>query len=338
MALVLSGCEAVGFYRQAIAGEYQMLAHQRPIASLMADPATPPKLKEKFTEVLKIRQFAAQELKEPIDKSYLKYTDLHRSCVVWTVVVAPALSLDPKTWWFPIVGRVSYRGYFNEADARRYADKWEKQGWDVNVGCAIAYSTLGWFRDPLLNTFIYEPEADLAETIFHELGHRRLYVAGDTDFNEAFATAVAEEGVRRWFLAANNPKAYAEYSTERRHEKDFVKLVLGARDQLQSVYSNTGLSDAEKLKRKEEVIAELRDSYAKLKARWGVTKSGYDGWFSRPINNANLNSIAAYYDLVPGFLALLKAQGGDIENFYQAVGALAKLPLDKRHESLSKPQ
>ena len=162
------------------------------------------------------------------------------------VVIAPALSLEPKTWWFPVVGRVSYRGYFSEAAARRYADKWEKLGWDVDVGCVPAYSTLGWFRDPLLNTFIYEPESDLAETIFHELGHRRLYVPGDTDFNEAFATAVAQEGVRRWFLAAHNPKAYEDYLTERRRDNDFVKLVLSARNQLQSIYSDRRLGDRRK--------------------------------------------------------------------------------------------
>ncbi|HUD47755.1 MAG TPA: aminopeptidase [Candidatus Baltobacteraceae bacterium] len=335
MAIVLSGCEAVGYYRQAIAGEYQILAHQKPIESLIANPATPAKLKAQFKEVLEIRRFAGQELKEPVDKSYVKYTDLHRSCVVWTVVVAPPLSLEPKTWWFPVVGRASYRGYFNESSAERYAEKWEKRGWDVDVGGVQTYSTLGWFHDPLLSTFIYEPESELAEIIFHELGHRRLFIPGDTDFNEAFATTVAEEGVRRWYLAAHKPEAYEDYLKERRRENDFVKLVLAACGQLQALYSDSTLPDAEKLRRKEEVIGEMRENYAKLKTQWGVTKSGYDYWFSEPINNAKLNTIATYYDLVPGFQAVLKAQGGDIEKFYQAVGALAKLPLAERHEALA---
>jgi predicted aminopeptidase len=334
MALALSGCEAVGFYRQAIAGEYQILAHQKSIESVIADPATTPKLKAQLEEVLKIRRFAAEELKEPADKSYVNYTDLHRSTVAWMVIVTPALSLEPKTWWYPVVGRVSYRGYFKEGSARRYVEKWEKRGWDVDVGVVEAYSTLGWFRDPVLSTFVYEPESELAELIFHELGHRRLYLAGDTDFNEAFATAVAEEGVRRWYAAAQNPKAYEDYVTSRRRDNEFIKLVLGARDQLQAVYSDTRLPDAEKLRRKAEVIRQLRGDYAKLKMRWGVTQSGYDRWFSEPINNAKLTTIATYYDLVPAFQAMLKAQGGDIEKFYQAVGALAKLPKDKRHQAL----
>jgi predicted aminopeptidase len=336
MVIVLPGCEALGYYRQAIAGECQILARQKPIATLIADPATPPKLKAKFKQVLKIRQFAEQELKEPAGENYVKYTDLHRPYVVWNVNVAPALSLDPKTWWFPVVGRASYRGYFNERSARRYAEKWEKRGWDVYVDGIETYSTLGWFRDPLLSTFIDEPESELAEIIFHELGHRRLFVPGDTDFNEAFATAVAEEGVRRWYEAAQNPKGYERYLTSRRRENDFVKLVLAGRDQLQSVYSDARLTDGEKLQRKEEIIRELRDNYARLKTRWGVTKSGYDYWFSEPINNAKLGTIAAYYDLVPGFQAVLRTQGGDMEKFYGAVSELAKMPLEKRHEALTR--
>ncbi len=336
MALVLSGCEAVGYYRQAIAGEYQILAHQKPIQSLMDDPATPPKLRAKFQEVQRIRQFAAQELKEPAEKSYTRYVDLHRPFVVWTVNLAPPLSLEPKTWWFPIVGSVSYRGYFSEDAARRYAEKWEKKGWDVDVGGVTTYSTLGWFRDPLLNTFIYESESDLAETIFHELAHRRLFVPGDIDFNEAFATAVAEEGIRRWYLAAQKTKDYEDYLTERRHENDFVKLALAGRDQLPSSYSDSRIPDSEKLNGKEVVIRQMRAYYAKLKERWGVTKSGYDNWFNEPINNAKLNFIGTYYDQVPGFQAVLRAQGGDIEKFYAAIGALAKVSMEQRRQALAR--
>jgi predicted aminopeptidase len=334
MAVVLSGCEAVGYYRQAIAGEYQILAHQQPVSALIADPGTPPKLKSRFQEVLKMRQFAEQELKEPADDNYVKYTDLRREYVVWNVNVAPALSMDPKTWWFPIVGRASYRGYFNERSALRYAEKWEKRGWDVYVDGIETYSTLGWFHDPLLNTFINEPEWDLAETIFHELGHHRLFVSGDTDFNEAFATTVGEEGVRRWYAAANDTNSYSQYLKSRRHESDFVKLVLAANSELKAVYTNAALSAPQKLTRKGEIIDELRVNYARLKTQWGVKKSGYDDWVSEPINNAKLNTVVSYYDLAPGFKAILRAQGGNMEKFYAATAALAKMPLEKRHQAL----
>jgi predicted aminopeptidase len=336
MLAVLSGCENVGYYRQAIAGEYQILAHEKPIAKLIDDPATPPKLKAQFKKIIEIRKFAKEEMKEPADKLYVKYTDLHRPFVVWNVNVANPLSFQPKTWWFLVVGSASYRGYFNETNALRYAEKWKKKGWDVYVDGIETYSTLGWFRDPLLNTFIYDSDADLADIIFHELGHRRLFVPGDTDFNEAFATTVAAEGVRRWYQAGHDPKEYEQYLRERREENDFVKLVLATRDQLQGVYTNANLPDIEKYREKMGKIELFRQNFNKLKQQWGVKKSGYDGWVNGPINNAKLNTIAAYFDLEPGFQAVLRAQDGDIEKFYDAVSRLAKLPLEERHAALTK--
>jgi predicted aminopeptidase len=316
------------------AGQYEILAHQTSLVELIQDPATDPKLKAQLKLVLRLRGFAAQELKLQPDGSYLKYVDLHRPFVVWNVNVAPRLSLEPKRWWFPIVGSASYLGYFSEAGARRYAAIWDQKGWDTYIGDVPAYSTLGWFHDPLLNTFIFESEADLADTIFHELTHRRLFVAGDTDFNEAFATMVAEEGVRRWFKASANARAYQRYAEGVRHGNDFVKLVLATRDELEKVYDDAQLPEAAKLQRKAEIITQMRAHYAQLKESWGVKKSGYDDWFAEPVNNAQLDTVAAYYDLVPGFQALLRAQGGDMEKFYEAVGDLAKLPLEKRHQAL----
>ena len=333
MLVCFSGCQAFSFYRQAIAGQYQILAHQESITNLMANPDTPPKLKAKFGQVIKIRHFAAEELKLPADGAYVKYTDLRRPCVVWNVSVAPALSLEPMTWWFPVVGRVSYRGYFEEAGARRYAARWEKKGWDVHVGGVAAYSTLGWFRDPLMNTFIFEPEADLAELIFHELGHRRLYVNGDTDFNEAFATEVAAEGIRRWFAASSNSVACQEHQAALARDNQFVQLVMDTRRELEAVYGDGSLPDAAKLRRKEEIIGKLRAKYAAVKQTWGG-ESGYDEWFAAPINNARLNTVSTYYDLVPAFQALLRANGGDMEKFYEAVASLGKLPFQKRHAAL----
>lgn len=334
LLVAFSGCQTVSFYRQAIAGEYQILSKEKPITQLIADPATPPKLKAKFEEILKMRQFARDEMKEPADKAYLKYTDLHRPYVVWNVNIAPALSMDPKTWWFPIVGRASYRGYFNLDMARKYAEPWKEKGWDIYVDGVTAYSTLGWFSDPLLNTFIYEPEADLADLIFHELAHRRLFISGDTDFNESYATAVAAEGVRRWFNAASNPKAYEEHMKARQREKDFVRLVLQTRQDLTNVYNNAQLSDTQKLQRKEEIIADLRTRYQAMKTNsWGGY-SGYDGWFKAPINNAKLNTISAYYQYEPAFAALIREENGDMEKFFARVAEIGKMPVEKRHSLL----
>ncbi len=237
------------------------------------------------------------------------------------------------TWWFPVVGRASYRGYFHEPPARRYADAFAKKGWDVYVDGIQTYSTLGWFDDPVLNTFINEPDSYLAEIIFHELTHRRLFVPGDTDFNEAFATAVASEGVRRWLLASSSPQALDQYRAALAKDHQFVDLVMDARAQLQALYDTTNLSDTVKLSRKQDIIVQLRARHSDLKASWGG-QSPYDDWFAEPINNAKLNTVSAYYDLVPAFDALLSTNGGDLEKFYHAVARLAKLPLPQRHRQL----
>jgi len=333
LAAVLSGCQAIGFYKQAVTGQCQILTHQQPISRLIADPQTPAPLKAKFEQILKIRQFAADQLHLPAGQSYLKYADLHRPFVVWNVNLAPALSLAPKTWWFPVVGRASYRGYFNEQAARNYANDFAKKGWDVYVDGIETYSTLGWFNDPLLNTFINEPDSYLAEIIFHELTHRRLFVPGDTDFNEAFATFVSMEGLRRWFLASSNPQGYHHYRVGLDQDRQFVGLVTAARDQLQAIYDDPKLTVPAKLARKQQIIAQLRAQHDALKAFWGGA-SPFDDWFAEPINNAKLNTVSAYYDLVPAFAALLRSNHGDLEKFYQAVARLGKLPIQRRHQEL----
>ncbi len=329
----VSGCENVSYYGQAVFGEVEILGGRKPVSQLLADPRTPSKLKERLRDVNKIRQFAARELKEPIAGAYVSYTELYRSNVAWNVNVAPPLSLDPVTWWYPFVGQASYRGYFHERAARRYASRWERQGWDVYVDGVEAYSTLGWFNDPLLSTFIYEPEPDLAELIFHELAHRRLFVNGDTDFDEAFATAVAAEGMRRWFASSGDTNGYRAWQIAHERERQFVQMVLETRQELQTVYADAKLTASGKLRRKEEIIARLRDNYAAIKKGWNG-ETGYDTWIASPINNAKLNTVSAYYNLTPAFTALIRAENGDMEKFYQAVAALGKLPIEKRHETL----
>ncbi|MDB6058092.1 MAG: hypothetical protein JWO95_1936 [Verrucomicrobiales bacterium] len=331
IVVAVCGCQSVSFYRQAIGGELHILTHQKPITELLADTNTSQGLRHKFEVVLEARKFAQTNLHLPADDNYLKYVDLHRDFAVWNVNAAPPLSLEPKRWWYPFVGKASYRGYFAKDAAVKYAGQLKKKGFDIYVGAVQTYSTLGWFHDPVLNTFITEPDADLAEILFHELAHQRLFISGDTDFNEAFATAVGEEGVRRWL--ERNPAVYEKYLQKREQEGDFVNLVLATRDELKVVYDDSSLTDTAKLQRKGEIIAEMRNKHEQLKAQWGG-KSYYNRWFSTDINNAKLNTISAYYTLVPAFRALLKANGGDIERFYAEVEKLRKLPREQRHDVL----
>lgn len=341
------GCQTLSFYRQAVAGQYQILAHQKQLEQVIADPQTSATLKEKLQLVQKLRAFAGKELKLPVDGHYRRYVDVHRKYVVWNVQATPEFSLEPKTWWYPFVGSLEYRGYFSERAAQKYAAHLKAKGYDVSVGGVEAYSTLGWFKDPVLNTFIYHSEADLAEIIFHELGHQRVFASGDTDFNEAFATTVGIEGVRRWLRAKGDEVAYEAYAAALRRNEQYVRLVERARQKLEKLYEDERTAEGrlrqtkkpralppdELRHEKQRVLAELRKEYDQLKAQWGG-HADYDDWFAHELNNAHLNSVANYYDLVPGFEQLLELNGGELGKFYAAAEQLTRKSKDERHQAL----
>ncbi len=342
----VSGCQTIGFYSQAIKGQYQIFAHQQVIDKLIADPQTPAKLRTQLELVQQLRAFAKDQLKLPVDGHYRKYSDVHREYVVWNVQAAPEFSLQPRTWWYPLVGSLEYRGYFSEKGARHYAAGIAKKGDDIYVDGVEAYSTLGWFKDPILNTFIGRREPDLAEVIFHELGHQRVFARGDTDFNEAYATTVGQEGARRWLRASGKTNLLEKYEAELRRNDQFVHLIMSTREQLEKVYGDTldqdgkvkaaatpPASPAELKQAKERIFADLRANYQKLKASWGGYP-GYDEWFGRELNNAQLNTIANYYDFLPAFERVLAMNGNDMEKFYVEVERLSKMNKDERHQWL----
>ncbi len=342
-----SGCRTFTFYAQALKGQSQMLLHEKPIEELLANPQTAAPLKERFLVLKDLRAFAETELKLPANGHYRKYVDVHRPYVVWNVEAAPEFSMQPETWWYPLVGSLEYRGYFSLRGATNYARYLRKKGYDVAVGGVEAYSTLGWFKDPVLNTFIFEPDAELAEIIFHELGHQRVFARGDTDFNEAFATTVGQEGGRRWLKSKSDSAALEKYLAHLRHTREFSQLVMKSRSRLEALYGDERTEEGQiKASRKprvmpakalreqkETILKELKQEYARLKNGWGKDAE-YDWWFTHQLNNAHLNSVAAYYDLVPGFERLLADNGGDLESFYTAAKRLAKEPKKKRHELL----
>lgn len=346
--VLLPGCQTWSFYTQAIRGQYQLVAGQRPIQKILADTNTPADLRQHLELFEKLRAFARTNLQLPVDGNYQKYVDLHRPYVVWNVEAAPEFSLVPKSWWYPVVGRVTYRGYFSHTDATNYAATLRARNYDVFVGGVPAYSTLGWFKDPVINTFLYEAPSDLAETLFHELGHQRVFAAGDTDFNEAFATSVGQEGVRRWLRSKGDTNGFAAYEAELQRMAQFTQLVMETRAQLAQLYGDVispdgslkkgkppATSDTELRSQKEFIIGQMQDKYLRLKTAWGGS-TDHDGWFNRQVNNAQINSVATYYDLLPYFDRLLKSQGGDLEKFYQEAEKLARLPKARRREQLTR--
>jgi predicted aminopeptidase len=328
LAPLLGGCANLGFYWHSVGGQMEIWKKEQPIETLLADAQTPPQLKRKLAAVQRIREFASNELNLPDNGSYRKYADLERPYVLWNVFATPEFSLKPRNWCFVIAGCVNYRGYFSEADAQAFADNLHREGDDVFVAGVPAYSTLGWFDDPVLNTFIYFPETEVARLIFHELAHLLVYVKDDSMFNESFAGTVEEEGVSRWLVENGSVEQRAAFDAAQQRRKDFVQLVLKYRSRLDELYSSS-ISDSQKRESKRQIFSELQQDYTQLKASWGGF-SGYDHWLPPQANNASLASVAAYTQLVPSFQALLAKNDGDLVRFYQAVKEIAKLPKSER--------
>jgi predicted aminopeptidase len=334
MLVTLGGCTTASYYAQSIGGHLDLMSKRQDVGTLVDDASTPSDLKEKLERARAIRDFATEELALPDNGSYRSYVDVGKPYVTWNVVATPALSLEPKTWCFPVAGCVSYRGYFEEADARAYGDALSAENMDVAVVGARAYSTLGWFDDPILNTILFDAEYRFAGTLFHELAHERLYVAGDSAFNESYAVAVEREGVRRWLAANATPAMLEAYAQERARRDEFLALVLATRVKLETLYASS-MDDAAKTREKARHFEELRAGYAELKASWGGY-AGYDGWFANDLNNANLALLATYNVHVPAFERMLAEQRGDMRNFHEAVEELSKLPKEERDAELTR--
>jgi predicted aminopeptidase len=285
LLLLMAGCQSLSYYTQAIGGHLRVMANARPIDDWLADPATDAQLRQRLETARRIRAFGTKELGLPDNGSYLAYADLKRAAVVWNVFAAPALSVAPKAECFPFTGCVSYRGFYSEAAARRHADKLREDGYDVYVGGVPAYSTLGWFDDPLLSTFIRYPDAQLARLLFHELSHQLVYAKGDTTFNESFAVTVEQEGVRRWLAAEGRVGELEAFRATQQRRREFAERVKETRERLAVVYGSS-LPPEAKLEQKSGEWQRLRQSYPGIPAE---------------PNNAFLASIAAYTELVPAF-------------------------------------
>jgi predicted aminopeptidase len=334
LILIVTGCSGLGFYTQSVGGQLAILFKRQSVTKILADQRQDPSLREKLRRVLEARDFASHELSLPDNGSYRSYVRLDRPYAVWNVVAAPALSVEPKTWCFPVAGCVSYRGYFSRDRAERYAEKLRSRGYDAAVEGVAAYSTLGWFRDPVLSTFVDWPSPDLASLIFHELAHQRLYVKGDTVFNESFASVIEREGLTRYLEKEGDQSALAVWEARHDRQREFSELVLAHRQRLRDIYASTSLETQEKLRRKRETFANLGRAYEDLKRSWGGY-AGYDHWFDRDLNNAHLASVGAYDHWVPAFQAMLDGAGGDLDSFYEKVGRLAKLSHEERRRRLA---
>ena len=330
LAIVLVSCETVGYYSQAARGQLTIVFAREDIQHLIERPDLSQELAGKFARVMDIREFAESELGLPVGGNYSSYVDVEREHVVWNVFAAPEFSVDPVNWCYPIAGCVAYRGYFSQQSALSYAAKLEEDGFDVYTGGVDAYSTLGWFEDSLLSTVLNRADYQLAGLIFHELAHQLVYLPGDTTFNESFATAVEREGVRRWLAKSNKDFNIDAALLDYDRQQQFVDLVGGYRDRFQSLYQ-LEINESSMRSQKLELQQTLREEYAVLKQQWQGYE-GYDGWFSRSLNNAQLSTVASYNDLLPFFAAVFEQSNQDFSTFYAEVSRLADLPEQERDE------
>lgn len=322
---VMQGC-AMPFYWQAIGGQLELLRKRTPIEKVLADPDGDERVKATLSRVPEIRQFAIDELALPNSKSYQTYVDLGRPYVVWNVIATDEFSVNPKRWCYPFTGCVAYRGFFNRKGAERFRDRLERQGLDTYIGGASAYSTLGYFADPILSTMVIGGEQYVASIVFHELAHQVVYIKDDSALSEAFASAVEEYGTEKWLAQRGDTAALERYRRKTRYRLEFAALVSRQQDRLRAVFAEE-MPQHEMREAKAAAYQQMRDDYLALKSAWdGATD--YDAWFAGTLNNAALAAVATYRRWLPTLKRRLEALGPAA--FYAEMEELATMSAISR--------
>jgi predicted aminopeptidase len=328
--LMLGACSTIGYYAHLAHGEFSLMRARQPIDKIIADPATDPKLKAKLELAEQARAFASDHLGLPRNGSYTRYADLHRPYSTWNVFAAKEFSVDPLQHCFIFVGCIDYRGYYDRERADREAASLQAEGYETYVGGSAAYSTLGWFADPILNTMIRWGDDELIGTIFHELTHQKVYIKDDSAFNESLAMFVQQEGLRQWREIHDLPPADV---TGLQRENEFTALVLQTRDRLKVLYA-TKLPSDEMHRRKQEEFARLRADYATMRDTKWHGDTGYDDWMNGELNNAKLLPFGIYNTWVDAFAALYRKCGGYWPRFYAEAARIGKFDAGARKAAL----
>lgn len=336
LPLLLAACAGPGYYAQAIGGHLELMRQRQSVAESLRDGETGPEVRRNLALSLEIRDFAVSQLGLPDNGSYSRYVATGRDAVTWNVVAAPDLSLEPRRWCFLFAGCVPYRGYFERDAAARFAAGLADKGLDVTVFPAQAYSTLGWFEDPLLDTMFRHGDTYLAGIVFHELAHQRLYVKGDTAFNESYASFVEETGVGRWLRSSGRSERLPDWQRQRAAARQFDARVRQTRQALAGLYASDR-PDADKRRRKQALLAALREDYGALVAGPWNGQDYFAGWFEQALNNARLALFASYREGMCAFAALYAEAGEDMARFHELAAARARLPASARQAWLQQP-
>ncbi len=334
LVTMLNGCTTIGYYSQAVSGHISLMVSGQPVEAVIADASTPAALRDKLAISRQAREFAVQRLALPVGDAFGEYVNLDRSWVVVNLVAAPEFSLEPHRWCYPILGCQAYRGYFRLKDAQREQALFHARGFDTFIGGVTAYSTLGWFDDPLHTGFTRLPEDRMVALMFHELAHQVVYIPDDTAFNESFATAVELEGLRLWLAAQGKPGQFRQALERLSRLNQTLTLVQAFSTRLEALYAQQGLVPDDQLRtRKADLLEQLALAYQQTSEDW--PEPGPFGPAPVTLNNANLALFRQYNQHVPAFRQLLRENGYDFAGFYRAVDELSQKPAPQRSELLT---
>ena len=330
--LLLAGCTSFGYLAHTANGHLELMNKREPIDTVLQREDLDPQTRKKLVNAKNIREFASNVLELPDNNSYTQYVELNRDYVTWVVFAAPEFSLQPVSWCFWIIGCVPYRGYFEHSKAVKFAQNMSTKGMDVFISPVAAYSTLGWFSDPVLSSMLNRGEVATADIIFHELAHQQLYVKDDTDFNEAFATAVARAGVRDWLRSENKDELLQIYERSIARKHQIYGYIPRLRLRLKKIYA-MNISDSKKREHKKSALNDYRTSVSAIISDWKNAQS-YRAWALQDLNNAKLNAISTYQELTADFLALFEECDREYSRFYAVVASMSQINKQQRRAYL----
>jgi len=340
LSLVAScaACSPVYVVKAGIA-EVGILRARQPIHRVLNDSTVDADTRAKLAYVVEARRFAAEELGIDVGNSYTMYTELDRDTLAMVVSAAYKDRLAPKTWWFPIVGNVPYKGHFSLQSALNEQADLEAEGYDTYIRPTAALSTLGWFNDPVLSTSLQTDEVEVVTTVIHELSHQHLFVPGHVGFNESFATFVGRVGAVRFFCSREGSgpdsvkcqRALARWRDFQRFSVYLDSFV----EQLETVYGDAALSAEDKVVQREAVFSSALDRFDRDVAP-ELEALTFGGFRNVPLNNATLLSRIRYYNKLPAFDAFLVSHRGDLVAALDDLKARAET-VDDPFDLLSDP-
>ncbi len=333
-AFLLLACSGPAYYLQAISGQWKLMRARQDIQLLLADPATSPELAADLRLAVQIKAFAQNSLDLPGNDSYSSYVDVGGDALVWNVVATEEFSLQAKKWCFPVAGCLPYRGFFKQDKAQNSATRLRKNGMDVFVSPAAAYSSLGWFSDPLLSTMLSGSDTRLAAYLFHELAHQRVYTRDDGMFNEAYASFVEGIGVKAWLESTRQQDESEKWQRFQNVGKDFADLIGQVQHELTSLYHSKEPETA-KRQQKAEIFLSLSISYESLVVDKWHGESYYKSWFNDPLNNAKIALYNTYEGSQCAFQRLWDKSEGLPQEFHRLAEQKSRLQKEERQKWLN---